>query len=80
LPEGNGNHLFPARRHSRRENDGKSPEDITGMLLVAEQYAAPYDLVGQAVAVPPAQVRSITAGWRGAAGAGGAGLDSQAGD
>jgi hypothetical protein len=50
------------------------------MPLVAEQYAAPYDLVGQAVAVPTAQVRSITAGWRGAAGAGGAGLDSQAGD
>jgi hypothetical protein len=36
------------------------------MLLVAEQYAAPYDLLAEALAVPPARVRAITARWRGA--------------
>jgi hypothetical protein len=68
-----------AAARPRRSDAGQArltERDITGMLLVAEQYAA-YDLLGQAVAGPPAQVRSITAGWRGAAGAG---LDSQAGD
>jgi len=35
-------------------------------MLVAEQYAAPYDLLGQALRVTPARVRSVTARWRAA--------------
>ncbi|HEY1664488.1 MAG TPA: hypothetical protein VGG54_02260 [Trebonia sp.] len=33
---------------------------------MAEQYAAPYDLPAEALAVPPARVRAITTRWRGA--------------
>jgi hypothetical protein len=58
-----------AAARPRRSDAGQArltERDITGMLLVAEQYAAPYDLLGQALAVPPARVRAITARWRGA--------------
>jgi hypothetical protein len=57
----------PAR--PRRSDAGQArltERDITGLLLVAEQYAAPYDLLGQALGVTPARVRAITARWRGA--------------
>ncbi len=38
--------------------------DVTGLCLVAEQYAAPYDLLGAALGVRPARLRAITARWR----------------
>ncbi len=40
--------------------------DIAGLLLCAEQYAAPYDLLAAALAVRPARLRGIVARWRGA--------------
>ena len=40
--------------------------DISGLLLCAEHYAAPYDLLGTALGVPPARVRAVTARWRAA--------------
>ena len=53
----------------RRSDAGQArltERDIAGLLLVAEQYAAPYDLLGQALGVPPARLRAVTARWRGA--------------
>jgi hypothetical protein len=38
--------------------------DITGLLLAAEMYAAPYDLLGVALGASPGRVRAITARWR----------------
>jgi hypothetical protein len=38
--------------------------DVYGLLLCAEQYAAPYDLLAAALAVQPARLRGITARWR----------------
>jgi hypothetical protein len=35
-------------------------------MLVAEHYAAPYDLLAQALTVPPARIRSVAARWRAA--------------
>lgn len=40
--------------------------DIAGLCLAAEQYAAPYDLLGTALGVRPARLRAITARWRNA--------------
>ena len=33
--------------------------DITGLLLLAEHYAAPYDLLSAALSAPPARTRAI---------------------
>jgi hypothetical protein len=58
-----------AAARPRRSDAGQArltERDINGVLLVAEQYAAPYDLLGQALGVPPARVRAISARWRGA--------------
>lgn len=38
--------------------------DTTGLCLVAEQYAAPYDLLAAALRTRPARLRAITARWR----------------
>ncbi len=38
--------------------------DAAGLCLAAEQYAAPYDLLGAALGAPPARLRAITARWR----------------
>ena len=38
--------------------------DITGLVLAGEMHAAPYDLLGAALAASPARVRAITARWR----------------
>ena len=38
--------------------------DVHGLLLCAEQYACPYDLLAAALAVQPARLRGITARWR----------------
>ncbi|WP_300612919.1 hypothetical protein, partial [Trebonia sp.] len=39
---------------------------MTGLLLCAEHYAAPYDLLAAALAVHPARLRGIVARWRAA--------------
>ena len=51
----------------RRSDAGQvrlSGRDVAGMLLCAEQYAAPYDLLAAALGVQPARLRGIVARWR----------------
>lgn len=58
-----------ARPLPRRSDAGSvrlQQRDIDGLLLVAEHYAAPYDLLSAALAVTPARLRAITARWRAA--------------
>jgi hypothetical protein len=38
--------------------------DVNGLVLTAEMYGAPYDLLGAALAVRPDRVRAITRRWR----------------
>jgi hypothetical protein len=38
--------------------------DITGLVLAGEMYAAPYDLLGVALATRPDRVRSLAVRWR----------------
>jgi hypothetical protein len=38
--------------------------DIDGLILCAEHYGAPYDLLAAALDVQPARLRGITARWR----------------
>ena len=38
--------------------------DIDGLILCAEHYAAPYDLLAAALGAQPARLRGITARWR----------------
>ncbi len=38
--------------------------DIDGLILCAEHYGAPYDLLAFALAAQPARLRGITARWR----------------
>src|SRR5579862_5418343 len=38
--------------------------DIDGLVLCAEQYGAPYDLLASALDAQPARLRAITARWR----------------
>ena len=40
--------------------------DTAGLCLVAEQYAAPYDLLATALGADPARLRAIVARWRAA--------------
>jgi hypothetical protein len=52
---------------ARRSDAGRvrlSGRDVAGMLLCAEQYAVPYDLLAAAMAVQPARLRGIVARWR----------------
>ncbi len=56
----------PPRRRSDAGQVRLQQRDLTGLLLVADHYAAPYDLLAQALGVPPARVRAITARWRAA--------------
>jgi hypothetical protein len=55
-----------AAARPRRSDAGQArltERDINGVLLVAEQYAAPYGLLTEALAVPPARCgRSPPAG------------------
>ena len=51
----------------RRSDAGQvrlTDRDITGLLLCAEHYAAPYDLLAAAMGAPPARLRGIVARWR----------------
>lgn len=41
-----------------------SGRDVAGLLLCAEHYAAPYDLLAAAMGVQPARLRGIVARWR----------------
>jgi hypothetical protein len=56
----------PPRRRSDAGHVRLQQRDLDGLLLVAEQYAAPYDLLAEALDVTPARVRAITARWRAA--------------
>ena len=38
--------------------------DIDGLILCAEQYGAPYDLLAAALGAQPARLRGIVARWR----------------
>ena len=38
--------------------------DIDGLIMLAEHYAAPYDLLAAALGAQPARLRGITARWR----------------
>jgi hypothetical protein len=58
-----------ARPPGRRSDAGHvrlQQRDLDGLLLCAEHYVAPYDLLAQALAVPPARVRAVAARWRAA--------------
>jgi hypothetical protein len=51
----------------RRDDAGTfkiTDRDITGMLLCAEQYGAPYDLLAAALGVTVDRLRGIVARWR----------------
>jgi hypothetical protein len=56
----------PARRRSDAGHARLQQRDLDGQLLVAEHYAAPCDLLAQALGVTPARVRAVTARWRAA--------------
>ena len=52
---------------TRRPDAGAVPlgqRDIDGMVLCAEHYSAPYDLLATALRAQPARLRAITARWR----------------
>jgi hypothetical protein len=56
-----------ARPEPRRSDAGRvrlQQRDINGLLLVAEHYAAPYDLLAAATATTPARLRAVVARWR----------------
>ena len=57
----------PAERAARRSDAGVvrlGQRDIDGLILLAEHYAAPYDLLAAALGAQPARLRAITARWR----------------
>lgn len=56
----------PAPRRSDAGQVRLTARDIAGLLLCAEHYAAPYDLLAAALDVRPARLRAIVARWRGA--------------
>ena len=56
----------PARRRSDAGRVRLQQRDIDGLLLIADHYTAPHDLLAQALAASPARVRSIAARWRAA--------------
>jgi hypothetical protein len=58
-----------APRQARRADAGSvrlSGRDVSGLLLCAEHYAAPYDLLAAALGVQPARLRGVVARWRAA--------------
>ncbi|MGH3248173.1 MAG: hypothetical protein ACRDOI_18515 [Trebonia sp.] len=56
----------PPRRRSDVGQVRLQQRDLDGLLLVAERYAAPYDLLAQALGITPARMRAVTARWRAA--------------
>ncbi|WP_300604302.1 hypothetical protein [Trebonia sp.] len=55
-----------ARRRSDAGTVRLSGRDVAGLILCAEQYAAPYDLLAAGLGVRPARLRGIVARWRAA--------------
>ena len=56
----------PARRRSDAGRVRLQQRDIDGLLLLADHYAAPYDLLAAALAAQPPRLRGIAARWRAA--------------
>src|ERR1700677_1584725 len=56
----------PASRRADAGTVRLTQRDISGLLLCAENYAAPYDLLAAALSVAPARGRAVTARWRAA--------------
>src|SRR5690242_21728645 len=57
----------PAAGPARRADYGTvrlGRRDIDGLILCAEHYGAPYDLLCAALGAQPARLRTITARWR----------------
>jgi hypothetical protein len=54
----------PHRRRSDAEVVRFTARDITGLGLVGDMYAAPYDLLALALSVQPDRLRAIIARWR----------------
>ena len=58
----------PRRHHSTalrlRAWSGSGSATSTGLILCAEHYGAPYDLLAAALGAQPARLRAITARWR----------------
>ena len=57
----------PATGAARRADAGAvrlGRRDIDGLILCAEHYGAPYDLLAAALGAQPARLRGITARWR----------------
>src|SRR6266567_946867 len=57
----------PPVARARRSDAGAArftARDIAGLVLTGEMYAAPYDLLGLALAVRQDRLRAITARWR----------------
>ena len=57
----------PATGAARRADYGAvhlGRRDIDGLILCAEHYGAPYDLLAGALGAQPARLRGITARWR----------------
>ena len=57
----------PATGAARRADYGAvhlGRRDIDGLILCAEHYGAPYDLLAAALGAQPARLRGITARWR----------------
>lgn len=59
-----GDIAVPAPRRADAGTFRLSGRDVTGLLLCAEHYAAPYDLLASALGVQPARLRGIVARWR----------------
>jgi len=62
--------LHPAGITAPRSDAGVvrfGQRDIDGLVLCAEHYGAPYDLLAAALGAQPARLRAITARWRRAA-------------
>jgi hypothetical protein len=56
-------------QRARRSDAGKvrlTPRDLDALTLIAEQYAAPYDLLAAYLEVTESRLRGITARWRNA--------------
>jgi hypothetical protein len=56
----------PEPRRSDADRVRLQQRDLVGLLLCAEHYAAPYDLLAAALGASPARLRGITTRWRGA--------------
>ena len=59
-------HQAPSYRRSDAGHVRLQRRALDGLLLIADHYAAPYDLLAQALRVAPARIRSLTARWRAA--------------